>query len=471
VQGSSQGTANPESGPYLDHLADSRVADLRDRPSSGDGESGWCLRPSSRYRGSSRTRPRRGQARAPKAVPGHVCGHQCTAVSPALLRAVGGRGEACRRFCQVRLTFGDNPFGGIACWGGAQAWVELHVPDVYRRGYLATVLPELRATRGGGVSLRAVKLVALVMAQAAEHSTGRGSRLRVATIMARTGLGESTVQRARTALRLLGVATEVFRGRLRTYTERMASWRVGDRGRGWASVWALHPPTPVDKTRIVCAGQTKMAPHPRRGLFSLESSSSKVVTTDKTVDNRAAARRSTRTRRRKLSLPDPRGAVLASRWLREGRTPGWARKHTPAGWARVLAEPARYGWNVEDLNAIITDWATDTGLAPAPDTPVAFLRWLLNRHDLAFPPTLLEYARRDQERVAAQEQRERAAQELARSAQARATAQADLTGPGHQLAHEVLAQAAGAVAERKAAAIRAEHAVRAELIARARFLR
>jgi len=413
-------------------------------------------------------RPRRGQARAPKAVPGHVCGHQCAAVSPALLRAVGGREEACRRFCQVRLTFGDNPFGGIACWGGTQAWVEIHVPDVYRRGYLATVLPELRATRGGGVSLRAVKLVALVMAQAAEHSTGRGSRLRVATLMARTGLGESTVQRARTALRLLGVATEVFRGRLRTYAERMASWRVGDRARGWASVWALHPPTPVDKTRIVCAGQTQMAPHPRRGLFSLKSSSPKGVTTGKTVHNGAASRRSRQARRARVSLPDRRGAVLASRWLRDGRTPGWARKHTPAGWARALAEPARYGWNADDLNAIITDWATDTGQVAAPATPVAFLRWLLQRHDLAFSPTLLEHARRDQERVAAQEQREAAAQELVRSAQVRAMARADLTGPGHRLARQVLAQAAASAAERKAAAIRAEHAARAAAVDRAR---
>jgi len=413
-------------------------------------------------------RPRRGQARAPRAVPGHVCGHQCTAVAPALLRAVGGREEACRRFCQLRLTFGDNPFGGIACWGGAQAWVEIHVPDVYRRGYLATVLPELRTTRGGGVSLRAVKLVALAMAQAGGHSTGRGSRLTVGTIMARTGLGESTVQRARTALRLLGVATEVFRGRLRTYTERMASWRVGDRARGWASVWALHPPTPVDKTRIVCAGQTQMAPHPRRGLFSLESSSSKMVTTAKAMNDEAASRRSTRTTRRKLSLPDPRGAVLASRWLRDGRTPGWARKHTPTGWAAALAEPAQYGWNAEDLNAVITEWATDTGVAPAPAIPVAFLRWLLQRHDLAFSPTLLAHARRDQERAAAQERREAAAQELVRAAQARATAQADLTGPGHQLAHQVLAQAAGAAAKRKAAAIRAEHAARAAAVDRAR---
>jgi len=211
-----------------------------------------------------------------------------------------------------------------------------------------------------------------------------------------------------------------------------------------------------------------MAPHPRRGLFSLESSSPEGVTTGKPVNSGAASRRSTTTRRRKLSLPDPRGAVLASRWLRDGRTPGWARKHTPTGWAAALAEPAQYGWNAEDLNAVITDWATDTGVAPAPTTPVGFLRWLLKRHDLAFSPTLLDHALRDQERAAAQEQREAAAQELARSAQARATAQADLTGPGHRLARQVLAQASRAASERKAAAMRAEHAARAAAVARAR---
>jgi len=189
------------------------------------------------------------------------------------------------------------------------------------------------------------------------------------------------------------------------------------------------------------------------------------------VDNGAASRRSTTTGRRKLSLPDPRGAVLASRWLRDGRTPGWARKHTPTGWAGALAEPARYGWNAEDLNAIITDWATDTGRVPAPTTPVAFLRWLLKRHDLAFSPTLLEHAHRDQQRAAAHERREAAAQELVRSAQARATAQADLTGPGHRLAGEVLAQASRAATERKAAAIRAEHAARVAAVDRARGTR
>ena len=413
-------------------------------------------------------RPRRGQARAPRAVRGHVCGHQCAAVAPALLRGGGGGEEACRRFCQVRLELGDNPFGGIACWGGAQVWVEIHVPDVYYRGYLATVLPELRASRGGGVSLRAVKRVALVMAQAAEHGTGRGSRLTVTTIRQRTGLGESTVQRARTALRLLGVATEVFRGRLRTYPERMASWRVGDRARGWASVWALHPPTPVDRTRIDSAGQTQMAPHPRRGLSSLKSSSAKGVTTSKPVDSGAAPRRFRTTDTARPSLPDPRGAVLASRWLRDARTPLWARQHTPAGWARTLAEAARYGWNPEDLNAIITAWATGSGVVPAPASPVAFVRWLLKRHDLAFSPTILELARREQERAAAQARRDRAAAELARAAQQRATAHADLGGPGHQLAQKVAADAAGAAVHRKTAAIRAEHAARAAAVARAR---
>ncbi len=101
-------------------------------------------------------------------------------------------------------------------------------------------------------------------------------------------------------------------------------------------------------------------------------------------------------------------------------------------------------------------------------TPVAFLRWLLQRHDLAFSPTLLDHARRDQERLAAQERREAAAQELVRSAEARAMARADLHGPGRRLAGEVLAQASRAAAERKAAAMRAEHAARAAAVARAR---
>ena len=384
------------------------------------------------------------------------------------LRAVGGREEACRQFCQIRLELGDNPFGGIARWGGAQVWIELHIPDAYHRGYLATVLPTLRSTRGGGVSLHAVKLVALAMAQAADYATGRGSRLTVATIMARTGLGKSTVQRARSALRLLGLATEVFRGRQRTYTERMASWRVGDRARGWASVWVLHPVTPVDETRIVVAGQVQMAPHPRRGLFSLQNSSKEWVTTDKAVNNGAAPRRSSTRKPARASVPDPKGAVLASRWLRDARTPGWARAHTPTGWARALAEPARYGWSAADLNAIITEWTDTSGVAADPSTPVAFVRWLLNRHDLAFSPTILQLARRDQELAEAHDRRIQADHDLEAAAAARTDARGALGGPGHHLAHQVLAQRRDAAAARKTETIRAERAAQDAAVARAR---
>jgi len=83
-------------------------------------------------------------------------------------------------------------------------------------------------------------------------------------------------------------------------------------------------------------------------------------------------------------------------------------------------------------------------------------------------PTLLAHARRDQERVAAQERRDAAAQELVRAGEQRAIAHADLNGAGHRLAREVLAEVAGAAAERKVAAIKAEDAARATAVARAR---
>jgi len=83
------------------------------------------------------------------------------------------------------------------------------------------------ATRTG-----ATNSAAAARARYADHGTGRHSRPTNERLAADTGLSVRTVQRADTALRLLGVATEVLRGRQRTRAERFASWRVGDRGRG-----------------------------------------------------------------------------------------------------------------------------------------------------------------------------------------------------------------------------------------------
>ncbi len=462
----SEGTSYPETSPYLDQNRRPRVADLRDCGVAGVSSVAEYVPPRSRYCGSSRSRPRRGQARTPHAVAGHTCGHQCAGLPPSFLRAVGGTDEACRRFCQVRLDLGENPYGGIAVWAGAQVWVERQVTDAYYRRYYTDAARELR--KQGQVALGSIKRVALAMAQAADHDTGQESRLTNATLMAQTGLGKSTVQRARKALRLLGVATEVLRGRQRSYVERMGSWRVGDKARGWASVWALHPPTPVDRTRVVCAGQVQMAPHHRRGLSSSKSSCQERVTTERVVDKRAASRRSRAHRRRLASLTDPRGAVLASRWLRAARTPTWARKHAVTTWAPALVSPATHGWNADDLNQIIDDWATDTGITPDPQSPVAFLRWLLSRHDLAFSPTLLETARRDQAQAEAELRRTQTAAQLLDASSAREAARVALDGPGRQLVRQAVAELHAAAATRKATAIRAAHSARAEQVARAR---
>jgi len=90
------------------------------------------------------------------------------------------------------------------------------------------------------VSVKSLVAVAEACAVFADHRTGCNCRPTNARLAAMTGLSVRTVQRASTALRLLGVATEVMRGRQRTLAERFASWRVGDTGRGRASVWALH---------------------------------------------------------------------------------------------------------------------------------------------------------------------------------------------------------------------------------------
>ena len=129
---------------------------------------------------------------------------------------------------------------------------------------------------GNPVSLKAVVRVAAARARYADHGTGRQSRPTNERLAADTGLSVRTVQRADTALRLLGVATEVLRGRQRTRAERFASWRVGDRGRGWASVWALHD-SPVIHRLIHKFGA--LSPHPEGSPVREKTSRQEVVTT------------------------------------------------------------------------------------------------------------------------------------------------------------------------------------------------
>ena len=143
-----------------------------------------------------------------------------------------------------------------------------------------------------------------------------------------TGLSVRTVQRASTALRLLGVATEVMRGRQRTRAERFASWRVGDKGRGWASVWALHD----------CRIQS-LSPHPGGSQLDPSKPPSKAVLT--TASRRQAAGSSAAPRR-----PSPEirahgaGKQVGSRPAKPAVGPAVSHRH-PVGAGPGRAGPTR----------------------------------------------------------------------------------------------------------------------------------
>ena len=48
--------------------------------------------------------------------------------------------------------------------------------------------------------------------------------------------------------------------------------------------------------------------------------------------------------------------------------PPWARRHSAAAWAGLLAGPAAHGWTPRDLTALIGDWTAVTG-GRIPDNP------------------------------------------------------------------------------------------------------
>jgi len=354
------------------------------------------------YHGCSRDVRRRGTART----------------APVWIQRAGA--GCLDRIPRIVLEVGAVP--AIPCWSGrAKRWAHTTVPLAYARYYDTVVRP---AMPNNPVSLRAVVAVAEARAGFAEHRTGRDCRPTNARLAEITGLAVRTVQRASTALRLLGVATEVMRGRQRTRAERFASWRVGDKGRGWASVWALHD----------CRLRA-LSPHLEGSLFPQKTSGKSVLTTAgrrHVAGSTAAARRTS---------PEAPALALANSWVANQQSPPWARRYrTGTPWARVLAGPARYGWTVRDINTLISDWvATGHWLPDSPHKPIGLLGAILAAHgDLTNRPAALDEAREQEE--LARHRAHLAAQRAASDAhrQARDAGRAALDGPGRQAARAVL---------------------------------
>lgn len=370
-------------------------------PTARRGHSDITVRP---YWGSSKHTPLRGTARtAPKWIQ----------------RAAGGHGIGRRPNIVLEI---DAPWGAIPCWSGrAQRWVQETVPAAFHDRYDTHVRP---AMPNNPVSLKSLLAVAKARASFAEHRTGRHCRPTNDRLAQLTGLSVRTVQRASTALRLLGVATEVMRGRQRTRHERLASWRVGDRGRGWASVWALHD------SRVIV-----LSPHPGGSLSLSKNSLKSVLTTPgrKTGGSVAARRRSL----------DTKALNLANQWVHDEHSPSWARRYrTGTPWVHVLKQAAHHGWTPRDLNQLLTEWVgTGHWLPESPHKPIGLMGRILAMHgNYQARPTALDEAREQEELMLARERVRQQSAKRAAAEMSRQAGRAALTGPGRDAVRRALAE-------------------------------
>jgi len=339
----------------------------------------------------------------------------------------------------VGLELDSDAYRAVPCWsGGPNQWAHVTVAMAYDLRY-ATIRDQMC---NGGIARNSLIVIAAAMARFADRTTGRNCRPSNEQLTAATGFSERTVQRGRECLRLLGVATEVLRGRQRTYVERMASWRMGDRHRGWASVWVLHDNPQVN--RVIHT----LSPHLERSPVTTRSPSSKSLITTRTgarARHRGAPRR---------PAPDEKGRRLAALWRADPHAPPWTRKYTTGSWAGMLAGPATAGWTPNDLTMLVRDWlATGHWIPDNPTRPIALLgtllAWHTSHNTLADRPAALDDAREAE--IAAQAARQRiAAQEAHREHLiARAIGKAAATGPGRNAAFAALAATRSFTSEKR----------------------
>ena len=355
----------------------------------------------------------------------------------------------CWLTCSVRLDPEQGAYAGIPCWNGRAAWLA-NATTVFRTHYL-TVRRE-----GDELSLKAFLAVCAAMSAPGrvDPATGRDARQSVATIASIAGVSESVVQRTRRYLAVLGLGTEVLRGRQRTRDERMASWRVGDKARGWASVWALHPRRPQP-------GDTPVDDHPQVRVLIQQTGTPSVygpVGTSPSVRNlfstrqrpRAAGnedgapRRAPTIKGRKpgRAIPDRAGLALAKRWRAQPDCPGWARRFSAETWSRPLAAYAAHGWTARDLTQALNDLtAMGIRIYNQPHRPIPYLLTLLHRSNIQERPTIARDAHAAEGLATARQRAAEAPQRRAQHHQDRDAAIAALSGTARA---EVLAIAAAA---------------------------
>ena len=142
-----------------------------------------------------------------------------------------------------RISAGIRPDAGatsqLPAWWGADDWLQ-EVRDA--------LTPE--ACREFHVAPDTALKVAECMAASADFRTGRDCRPTNERLVAAARCSLSTVQRARRALKALGLVVELVRGRsILTRSERLAAWRRGSSHRQIAAEFALSPWAGVGRRR------------------------------------------------------------------------------------------------------------------------------------------------------------------------------------------------------------------------------
>lgn len=324
----------------------------------------------------------------------------------ARVDAIGGVSPNCPSVARLELPAAAYD-AAPGMWWSRKRWVR-HGLALYDAHYA-------RLRREGAVpSVGRATWAAWLEAESrcADAGTGRGCRPTVRHLRGVMSASRATVQRCRRLAVLTGLRTVVFTGRRRTLAERMHCWRVGDAGRGWASVSALHESrmlpvhNPDPKT---CSDQPFEAP-----LSHSDGSPQPQAEVDRTSLKDMSATRTPHGKPRRQPAYDPEAMATAAACRRDKRLPGWVRWMPRGMLAAVLTRYALAGWRSGDVFAALEEYRrAGNRLLDTPMNPPGYLAFVLGRIPPDMPPALLARARTvaayEAERGAWQRERERMA--------------------------------------------------------------
>lgn len=368
----------------------------------------------------------------------------------------------------LRLEQPEDIYADVpACWWSRRHWAAMAMV-LYDLLYA-----ELRATlRAPSVSRNTFQAWVIAESKHADLATGRQCRPTVRRLSQRIERHPRTVKRCRELARLLDLRQVVVTGRHRTKLERLDSWERGDRYRGWAAEAALIPSPAyahlVDKTALdSLLEQDFVTPLPRSGGSLFLSRTSSVTPVKPMKERRAPRGKDRRGRARTPRAYDPRAVLLASRCRTDERFPAWVRAMGVQGLAAVLTKRAIAGWQADDVVATLGEYClSGRRILSRPDSPHAYLAYLLRTVPVEEPPMLLDRAR---EVALEHEQAARArAERERRRAEAMAQVPAAADSPSRVAARQLAAQAGRRGIGRTAQARAAAEAARREIARLAR---